>query len=257
MKHILPILTAALALTATSAFAAFNWEISVDPFPNNGYADHYTIKVNEGTGKIYINDFLNTWNDYPNQNDSIASRIDAYGYSYVATDDPTKELNKPVWKSVSSANLVDGSLIDEKLDSFDRNPAIVIDRYGYELGTFTAGDEVEIWMKKGTAEVGSNSHNGPSRYNRGDEADQWMTRYYNYDRNKSMEVMPIAQLYPTNDYQVKFSISGAEYVGGGEGGGNGGGTSGAPLPGGVQTALIAGLFALGFWYVRRRKAIAA
>ena len=152
----------------------------------------------------------------------------------------------------------DGSLVDEKLDSFDRNPAIVIDRYGYELGTFTAGDEVEIWMRKGSAEVGSNSHNGPSRYNRGDEADQWVTRANGYDRDKAMEIMPIAQLYPYNGYQVKFGISGAEYVGGGQGGGQGGGGNGAsgqPLPGGLQIALIAGLFGLGFWYIRRRKAI--
>lgn len=33
-------------------------------------------------------------------------------------------------------------------------------------------------------------------------------------------------------------------------------TAGSPLPGGLQSALIAGLFGLGFFYVRRRKAIA-
>ena len=34
-------------------------------------------------------------------------------------------------------------------------------------------------------------------------------------------------------------------------------TMGQPLPGGLQIALIAGLFGLGFWYVRRRKATVA
>ena len=33
----------------------------------------------------------------------------------------------------------------------------------------------------------------------------------------------------------------------------GNGAAGSPLPGGLQMALIAGLFGLGFWYVRRRK----
>ena len=36
-----------------------------------------------------------------------------------------------------------------------------------------------------------------------------------------------------------------------------GGPVGSPLPGGVQIALIAGLFGLGFWYIRRRKAAVA
>ena len=36
-----------------------------------------------------------------------------------------------------------------------------------------------------------------------------------------------------------------------------GGTVGSPLPGGLQIALIAGLFGVGFWYVRRRKATVA
>ena len=40
-----------------------------------------------------------------------------------------------------------------------------------------------------------------------------------------------------------------------DGSGTGHGTVGGPLPGGLQMALIAGLFGLGFYYVRRRKAI--
>ena len=37
----------------------------------------------------------------------------------------------------------------------------------------------------------------------------------------------------------------------------GNGAAGSPLPGGLQMALIAGLFGLGFWYIRHRKAAAA
>jgi hypothetical protein len=56
--------------------------------------------------------------------------------------------------------------------------------------------------------------------------------------------------------RVFFGIYGMPGAGGGEGGGEGG-TVGSPLPGGLQIALISGLFALGFWYIRRRKNIAA
>ena len=63
--------------------------------------------------------------------------------------------------------------------------------------------------------------------------------------------MTIGQLYFGDKYssQMNFGIvaSGQTYTPG---------TSGAPLPGGVSIALVAGLFGLGLWYVRRRKAVA-
>ena len=76
----------------------------------------------------------------------------------------------------------------------------------------------------------------------------------------SQRAMPLSQLIPTNGTAVAFGIyamaSGiaADIVdGSGNGTGTGTGTSGAPLPGGLQIALVAGLFGLGFCYVRRRK----
>lgn len=75
--------------------------------------------------------------------------------------------------------------------------------------------------------------------------------------NKSM---PLSAL--DLDHRVFFGILGS--VDGVIGGykpnvveGGDGSPSGQPLPGGVQVALIAGLFGLGFWYVRRRKAVTA
>ena len=73
--------------------------------------------------------------------------------------------------------------------------------------------------------------------------------------------MPLSTLAPSAKNGVYFGIiakvDGVIYSSITNGGGSGGaGAAGSPLPGGLQMALIAGLFGLGFWYVRRRKAIA-
>ena len=73
--------------------------------------------------------------------------------------------------------------------------------------------------------------------------------------------MPLSTLAPSAENGVYFGIiakvDGVIYSSITNGGGSGGaGAAGSPLPGGLQMALIAGLFGLGFWYVRRRKAIA-
>lgn len=89
------------------------------------------------------------------------------------------------------------------------------------------------------------------------------TNYHDYtpfDANKTLaagKAMPLSQLIPTNGTAVSFGIYAlATGIAPDDNDGNGnGGAFGAPLPGGVQMALIAGLFGLGFCYVRRRKAI--
>lgn len=76
------------------------------------------------------------------------------------------------------------------------------------------------------------------------------------------KAMPLSQLIPSVGGDVSFGIYATSSViddgnGGNGGSGNGGGSSGQPLPGGLSIALVAGLFGLGFWYIRRRKAVAA
>ena len=56
--------------------------------------------------------------------------------------------------------------------------------------------------------------------------------------------MPLAWLAPSGS-GLSFGIQGTAVP------------VGSPLPGGLQIALIAGLFGLGFWYVRRKKAVSA
>lgn len=87
--------------------------------------------------------------------------------------------------------------------------------------------------------------------------------YKPFDEDKTLaadKAMPLSQLIPGGiaDAAVAFGIygmaSGIIYDPTKDINGNGNGF-GQPLPGGVQLALIAGLFGLGFCYIRRRKVI--
>jgi len=77
--------------------------------------------------------------------------------------------------------------------------------------------------------------------------------YTKFDSNLTLasgKAMPLSALIPTNinveglGKEVSFGIYGMTAA------------VGSPLPGGLQIALIAGLFGFGFCYIRRRKAIA-
>ena len=121
----------------------------------------------------------------------------------------------------------------------------VVTREGYYLGEFKAGDEIQIYLD-GTFNDQSvwTATNSP-------QEGIYASRFGGGDRDKSNPEMTIGQLYfgEIGSYQMNFGIvaSGQTYTPG---------TFGSPLPGGLQIALIAGLFGLGFWYVRRRKAVA-
>lgn len=82
--------------------------------------------------------------------------------------------------------------------------------------------------------------------------------YTKFDPDKTAaagKAMPLSQLIPTNGLAVAFGIYGLATGEAPDPKDKIGGASGHPLPGGVQIALIAGLFGLGFCYIRRRKAI--
>ena len=120
------------------------------------------------------------------------------------------------------------------------------DRKTYYLGTFKANDKVEIWLAKGTEEVGTATpveelNNGPTTY-------KYVGRYDQL-HDSFLPNMHMGEL-TLGGVQIDFGI----VANGVEGSG---GAAGAPLPGGLQIALVAGLFGLGFWYVRRRKAVTA
>ena len=169
-----------------------------------------------------------------------------------------------------------------------------VDRYKYHLGTFSDGAIIELYMNDGTGEAYSYSginvldpaqNNAPiapegafgdGGYRVNLETDEMLNGYYFQDEElaehdlkgfngdndaralASSKAMPLSALDPTAGNRVYFGIiASTGGNSGNNGNGNGNGAFGQPLPGGLQIALIAGLFGLGFWYVRRRKSTVA
>ncbi len=170
-----------------------------------------------------------------------------------------------------------------------------IKRYQYYLGTFNDGDIIEVYVKDNNngeaysysgineidtttnAPVGADGAFGDGGYLLNLQTDKMLNNYYFQDENlepkypgfgegeeaerareaASSKAMPLSALDPSGS-RVYFGIIAKVdgVIGGGNGGGNNG-TVGKPLPGGLQMALIAGLFGLGFWYIRRRKTVTA
>ena len=254
MKHILAVLTVALFGVSAPVFAAFNYEVVSEHYYNlfNEGTDYefYKIKVTEGTGKIYMTDFLNNIND-SNQTDSIYQQgITRIGYYDVKGKDPTYTPSSSDYH-MTDVNTTDRIVVDSYQVNQWNNPAT---RYGYELGTFSAGDEVAIYVEQGEYGVGSYTGiqgRNTSRYD-AYSVDALAQYRNNWDWNAAKKAMPIAELtlYHSDggSTQLRFGLMGAEF--------SGGETFGSPLPGGNAIYVIAGLFALGF-FLRRKQAAAA
>ncbi len=256
MKHILPLLTIALACIASTSYAALTYEVAKTPYTNQNYQgtdwEYYTVKITGGSGKLYVVDVLDNVSDTtslekPQSVNLRGKGITQYGYYKITRDEEGK--------ITSVSDLVVKNLAgnEVKFNTFDSpyNKGVKITRYGYELGDFEEGDEVEIYLSTGNAYSSTNNtaHSGYnpniSRYGRWTDA---MANYL-YGWNEGMEKMKVAELTlydGWNPNQVPFLIRSDSEMD----------SFGAPLPGGLPIILVSGLFALGFWFVRRRKAIA-
>lgn len=246
MKHILlSLLTIVFVFTATTASAAFNYDVDWKQYDNSNYegtdGKYFTVKVTEGTGKIYIADLFNNVQS-DNQNEALASSqmgVTSYGYYYVNNANDT---------ALHDFSLSDSSRVSQ-FDSYQYNTwktyqGLDPDTYyrnGYLLGEFKAGDEIEVYLTNGNTSVRSNTPTGKHISNYGVRKDA-----LNPD-------MRVATLY-LGGTQVNFGILGmaSESVVIGKDTG----PVGSPLPGGIPIVLVSGLFAFGFWFIRRRKAIA-
>jgi hypothetical protein len=173
------------------------------------------------------------------------------------------------------------------------NEGRTIERYKYHLGTFSDGDIIELYMKDldggeaysyssfndvnpDNTRVGALGGFGDGGYRVNLQTDEMLHDYYFQDEKleeqglhgftgddaeakrvaASSKAMPLSALDPSGSRVYFGIIASTAEIGGGGGDGNGGsgnGTFGQPLPGGLQIALIAGLFGLGFWFIRRRK----
>ena len=280
MKHILPILTAALLGVAAPVFAEFNFEVQWQPYKNtqgiyDGTAGKYfTIKVTGNEkGKIYLTNYFNS--TYQEQNEvldgvitnsttGINVKVTDFGYTYAKTG----------ISDIQSFNMTTDN--DHIVDLDSKDPNMItnawwgetpLTRKGYYLGEFKPGDEIQVYLKavkvdeNGKPIVGTEmsmtsynidgEHN--SNINEKDNLNDGLLK-----NGKTTNELIVGSLYLGN--KLNFGILGARGDGSYVYGTlvkDAGGPVGSPLPGGVQIALIAGLFGLGFWYIRRRKAIAA
>ena len=268
MKHILSLLTIALAFTAATASAIDYYENANVSYTYYGprwngdtdkvikeqivnYGDYsivrtaysqweglylynhdslWKIRVNNDNVDIYIADWIDNIGD-EFQEDALKNKINKFGYYYVGTNDGETIDD---WSKAERIQIENSPWNDN-----------VITRYGYKLGTFNAGDEIEVYMEYNGGSVKSNS----TQWNGGGYGDgvyevDKLALYQNNDNvAAARKAMPLAMLDTGNGHRVFFGVY------------SGGSAVGSPLPGGLPIALIAGLFGLGFWYVRRRKAI--
>jgi hypothetical protein len=319
MKYTLPILTAALALIATTAsaieyyypeyYSNTNYDVSSTtvgrPSPWNqdqtipqqqqtiDYGDykivrtspdygvfsgdiinHYKISITGDNVDLYLADWMDTATG-KHQEDALTSlnkNLTSYGYYFVDgnthLDANGVEYDHEIFKMQDAVNDSSRYVV---LETYPANDGDTV-RHGYYLGNFSNGDEIEIYMQNEDGSIRSNSYNYEGGRYFVDNYDQVVAARLGYgegitaeEKEIARKTMPIAELAPSSGRSVFFGI----YAGAPEAFlsvvsdgtsdiiPDDNGTFGSPLPGGLQIALIAGLFGLGFWYVRRRKSIAA
>lgn len=307
MKHFLPILTAALALTATTASAAYYYDYYLDnptekvsgissynAGPNDvretdtvRYKDFSVVRYSQanngllvptsGTNntnfykiqiagddptsnqkvKLYLTDYVT--NMFGDNSNALYNNVTKYGYRVLNSDGTvgeTQYIDMPQFSELTS---------DDVIDTVGQR-----NRYKYELGTFDQGVEIELFMENAKTGYSAYSYNGLPEsalggygdggyYPEGivEATDKMLTLGYYKTVAEANKAMPLAGLdiaaVDGGRARIYFGIIGEsvtvtkekEIV------------SGQPLPGGLQIALIAGLFGLGFWYIRRRKATVA
>ena len=221
--------------------------------------------------KLYLTDFVKSLTD---TSQALYNNVTRYGYRVLNPDGTVGETQ--YIDMVDASQLTEKDVIDTgRLNAYN-DP---VNRYKYELGTFGKDTELELYMEQG--DNSAYSYNGLSESALGGYGDggyyengiveQTDGLLYLYHFNSSIDslshdytqfdadmktaankAMPLAGLdiIGADRNRVYFGIIGETVVVQDK-------TFGQPLPGGLQIALIAGLFGLGFWYIRRRKAAVA
>ena len=215
-------------------------------------SDHYKINITGKNVDLYLTDFIDDTGNPYNENAIVNKGVTEYGYRFVDTD------GNPVGDVVPIDVPAKPDVIDSVTFNEGQSTEYTVTRYKYKLGTFHTGQVIELYMKdkaNGTAFSYSNHNNEVGKdaaqggYGDGEKivenTDKLMLLYQGGDAYTAAanKAMPLAALVPSLDRTVYFGIY-AQAVG-------------SPLPGGLPIAIVAGLFGLGFWFVRRRKAVAA
>ena len=270
MKHILPILTAALLGVAAPVFAETfyfdGFSVETTPYTNangegEGEGSYYTI-TKKGSGSLFITNFFHEGlNDGLSGQDEILTNP-SYGithYGYIDSNGKSREY------TLGDARITDqfegysysGWVEDPNHPNGGAMGTTVVPRDGYFLGNFADGAEIQVYLERKDANgnvIAWTASNTPQESNGVAYVSRWGGRV-----DAANNSMAVGQLFfpkqgePEMNFGIIASttrdIPGITDVAGGP--------VGSPLPGGVQIALIAGLFGLGFWYIRRRKSVVA
>lgn len=268
MKYILSFLTIALFCTATTVSAAFTYEITTDPYKNiellgNRTGYRFRIAITGGSGYVYITDVFE--NRFSSEQSLVLTsdnyKLSGYGaYVYVKQEleDGTSEYvldeTRTVTHSLNDTQYKVQIPTTPGVEAAEGQPKNYPNyRYVYELGKFDADEQVEFFvLDENGDEVSSDNHNPGEYRSTYSDPDLPVTERPRTDAFDSS--LPVGSLVLlSNGVRVDFGIMAVDtsFIG------SGGGVFGAPLPGKLAIALIAGLFAFGFWYIRRRKAVMA
>ena len=263
MKHILlSLLTIVFAFTATTASAALTYDVV-----RTGYADwhnpkqgdymdsYYKIVITGGSGDLYITDWISGAGDNYNRSSIENEGATKYGYYLLETQDAEKAdaVGKKVEMSLSENRMV--------FETHEWDNGKVITRYGYKFGTFSEGDVIELYMGNNVDASSSNSTAYKGAFQKDTHADAALMHDLGWKGNNpdtasneirmaAIKAMPLAELAFKGDGVITQGETRVHF-------GLLEGNFGAPLPGGLPIVLVSGLFALGFWFFRRKKAVAA
>ena len=227
-----------------------------------GHDSFYKVHINGDNVSLYLADYIDNVGDDYNDNALTTKGINKIGYRYIASNDTTK-----IGTSVSNNLVVDADKTKDYEVGYDKQnswtPTVIeveepgryenqhtITRQQYYLGTFNAGDEIEIYMQaNGYGEAWSNTTGYTGGYGVGVDAADRLAGFqlgFGWDWNATKNAVPLAALDVGNGHRVFYGLYGEASEG----------PVGSPLPGGLPVALVSGLFALGFWYFRRNKTVA-
>ena len=271
MKHLLALLTVVLAGAAMTASAGTTYTEAT--FLADNYTEKFdklldtTSTAGDRNGSYNFGSYVVTFEGWSKLKIHANENINMYVYDVVdnvgsgtnvsalkgTAPNPVQQIG---YRELGTDNATihplgdptDSEVINRKYA--DDKPYEVV-RNSYYLGEFEAGKDYELYVS----------------YNADGSGGKWS--YADWAGSYNAQVDAMMSVYLSQNFNNAYIVQAGQYAAlaqvnnksfglrTGPGPAVGGGTFGSPLPGGLQIAIIAGLFGLGFWYVRRRKAIAA
>lgn len=122
-----------LLLLTINTKASFQYEVVVaDQYAmGNVISDReFFVRITQGSGTLYLTDHINNLYSQ-NQTQSILNNISAFGYINLNSGD-------------SGVGSFDNTIITYQNAMNQWNP--VVTQTGYEIGTFSEGDEIALWI---------------------------------------------------------------------------------------------------------------